>query len=224
MRNPNKGKGKQAQWLRDHANHADPKCLIWPFYRLPNGYGQLGYLGRMRYAHRMMCELAHGEPPTTKHEAAHKCGNGHQGCVNPKHLAWKTKAENRRESTSHGKGARNPYGTRGKLTDTDVAEIRASKGKMSNVEMAEKYGVSWTTINSILNGHHRARPPLFPHWKEEEDGKLRAALSSGLNFGETARLLGKSHNSVAARARRIGLQTNFDPHAPRGPKQPRPST
>ncbi|WP_028136144.1 HNH endonuclease [Bradyrhizobium japonicum] len=152
MRNPNKGKGKQAQWLRDHANHADPKCLIWPFYRLPNGYGQLGYLGRMRYAHRMMCELAHGAPPPDKPEAAHKCGSGHQGCVNPKHLIWKSKAENRRDSTAHGRGGRNRFGNKGKLRPDDIRIILDLKGKMRQVDIAARFGVDWTTISSIYCG------------------------------------------------------------------------
>lgn len=159
----NKGKGAAIKWLRDHADHHDPKCLIWPFYRMPTGYGSFGYLGKSYYAHRYMCELAHGEPTTPKHEAAHRCGNGHQGCVNPKHLAWKTKEENRRESTQHGKGGRNPYGNKGALKPADVARIWALKGTMRQIDIAAQYGVSWQVISGIYCGRHYKKyaPPQF---------------------------------------------------------------
>lgn len=157
-----KGQGRTYDFLNGLIGHQDAKCVKWPFYTNPNGYGQVGWHRKLTYAHRVMCELAHGAPPTPKHEAAHKCGNGHQGCVNPNHLIWRTKSENRQESTSHGKGGRHGYGSRGKLTDEQVAEIRASRGIVRNVDLAEKFGVSWTTINSILNGHHRKCAPAPP--------------------------------------------------------------
>ena len=149
-----KGQGAAIKWLRDRANHPDAKCLTWPFYRMPTGYGHFGYNGKRHYAHRMMCELAHGEAPTPKHEAAHRCGNGHLGCVNPQHLAWKTKDENRQESTRHGKGSRNRYGNKGALKPADVATIWDLKGKMRQVDIAAQFGVSWQVISGIYCGRH----------------------------------------------------------------------
>lgn len=148
-----KGKGAAIKWLRGHAAHPDPKCLDWPFCKMPTGYGSFGYLGKRLYAHRFMCELAHGQAPTPKHEAAHRCGNGHLGCVNPKHLAWKTKAENRRESTQHGKGTRNLGGNnKGRLTPIQVAEIRALRGQERQVDIAARFGISWQSVSMIQRG------------------------------------------------------------------------
>lgn len=149
-----KGKGAAIAWVRDHANHTDPKCLIWPFYRMPTGYGQFCYNGDNYYPHRYICELAHGPAPTAKHEAAHRCGNGHLGCVNPKHLAWKTKDENRQESTQHGKGGRNRYGNKGALKPADVARIWDMKGTMRQIDIAAQFGVSWQVISGIYCGRH----------------------------------------------------------------------
>lgn len=59
-----KGEGRAYQWLLDHQEHDGDYCLIWPFYRNPNGYGMLGYNGDNHWAHRFMCELANGPPPT----------------------------------------------------------------------------------------------------------------------------------------------------------------
>ena len=53
--------------------------------------------GRRQSAHRAMCELVHGPAPTPKHQAAHSCHRGCDGCVLPQHLHWATDAENRAE-------------------------------------------------------------------------------------------------------------------------------
>ncbi len=69
-------------------------CVVWPYSRNPQGYGQTYYSSEVMGAHRVMCILAHGEPPSPKHQAAHSCGNGRNGCVNPAHLRWATPKEN----------------------------------------------------------------------------------------------------------------------------------
>jgi hypothetical protein len=123
-----KGNGKAIQWIRDHQDYEHKDwCLMWPFYRL-RGYGSFGYLGKSYYAHRFMCELVHGKPPTPDHQAAHSCGNGHLGCVNPHHLSWKTQSENQLDCREHGTQAKNKRGTRGKLTMAIADQIRALKG------------------------------------------------------------------------------------------------
>ena len=88
----------------------DFDCLIWPFARDSDGYGQIALDGRVRHVHRIICEKTHGPPPTPTHEAAHSCGNGYLGCVNRRHLRWKTHKENMEEMSRHmknGYGARN---------------------------------------------------------------------------------------------------------------------
>lgn len=47
-----------------------------------------------QWLERHMCKLKNGDPPTPDHEAAHSCGNGKHGCINPNHLRWATDAEN----------------------------------------------------------------------------------------------------------------------------------
>ena len=66
-----KGKGRGLLWLKARIWHAGQECLIWPFSKTYQGYGQVGYGGKVRKAHRVMCELAHGPAPTSCHEAAH---------------------------------------------------------------------------------------------------------------------------------------------------------
>jgi hypothetical protein len=91
---------EQLTWLRMHVFYSGADCLYWPFARDRNGYcglieakGTMYIYGKIR-AHRLMCTIVNGAPPTSKHHAAHSCHNGHMGCIHPKHLHWATPAEN----------------------------------------------------------------------------------------------------------------------------------
>lgn len=123
----NKGRGLGIEFLRSLISHEGDECVIWPLFRDPqNGYGRIGYLGKHYWSHRLMCEMAKGPPPSPDHEASHSCGRGHEGCVHPKHLSWKTATENQRERRIHGTHGKG-QGYRFKLTPEKVAEIRAQK-------------------------------------------------------------------------------------------------
>lgn len=125
------------------------ECLVWPFSRTGKGYGQIWYDSKMRAVHREVCEREHGAPPTPKHEAAHLCGKGHEGCVNRKHLAWKTRAENEADKLVHGTSNRGERHKLTKLTEAQVFEIR--EAQETKAAIARRFGVSRTTINRILN-------------------------------------------------------------------------
>ena len=126
-------------------------CLIWPFGRLGNGYAMVNLPGRSSVVSRIVCETIHGlgDPAL---DAAHTCGNGHGGCVNPHHLVWKTRTENMADTLLHGtrrRGERNP---RVKLTADAVREIRTMRLSFTQQAIADKFGVSRLTVSSILNG------------------------------------------------------------------------
>jgi hypothetical protein len=80
----------------------DDTCLIWPFHRMKNGYCQFHYDGTMRLVHRAAYQVISGEPIPKGMEVAHSCGNGHLGCVNPKHLSLKTPLQNTHDKFAHG--------------------------------------------------------------------------------------------------------------------------
>src|SRR3990167_2955933 len=82
------------------------ECLLWPYHKGSNGYGMLWRDNRQQGVHRLACEAIHGPPPTPKHEAAHLCGKGHNGCCNPQHVRWATPAENCADALAHGTQAR----------------------------------------------------------------------------------------------------------------------
>lgn len=139
------GKGRSVTWLRERATYEGDDCLLWPFSTDGRGYGQFGHEGVMHKAHRFMCILAHGSQPNG-HEAAHDCGNGL--CCNPRHLSWKTRSGNQRDRRRHGTDG--PHkGKRHKLTPEKVAEIRKLQGKETVTALAQRFGVTRSTIRQV---------------------------------------------------------------------------
>lgn len=126
-------------------------CIVWPHSRGRDGYGNAIFVdGRRSRPHILVCEIKHGPRPTRRHEAAHSCGKGHEGCVNPTHLSWKTATENQQDRKFHGTyqyGELNPYA---KLSAVQVKEIRVLGGTMSMREIAEMYGISRRNVSHIL--------------------------------------------------------------------------
>jgi hypothetical protein len=148
----NKGNGAGITFLRNLISHDGDECVKWPLSDDGRGYGIVGFNGARLKAHRVMCELVHGPAPTPQHHAAHSCGNGHLGCVNPRHLSWKTPVENMADSVEHGTARFGKGRQRVKLTVEQVREIMALKGVRSQIEIGERFGVSWRHIGKIHRG------------------------------------------------------------------------
>lgn len=137
--------GEGLKWIEGHKDYAEQGCLIWPFGR--GGYPAVYVNGKKVWAHRYMCELAHGAPPSDRHEAAHSCGRGNFGCIAPLHLRWATPEQNSADKRLHGtsnQGARNPMA---KLDEQKVREIRAATGKHKDI--AKAFGIARGTVGDI---------------------------------------------------------------------------
>ncbi|AXH76956.1 MAG: HNH endonuclease [Caudoviricetes sp.] len=139
------------EWVEQHKDYKSYECLIWPFSRADNGYGRSSAGGRSISAHRLMCEAVHGEPPTNKHVAAHSCGNGRLGCVNPRHLRWATKTENEHDKFLHGTMPIGEAHHNSKLTNSDALAIRQLSKRSSLASIARRYGVATPTIWKIVH-------------------------------------------------------------------------
>lgn len=143
--------GQALLWLEEHKTFDGTDCLLWPFGKLPLGYGAVYKDGKNLMAHRVMCEYRNGPPPTPKHQAAHNCGKGHLGCVNPTHVSWKTCTDNHADKIIHGTSVRGERNCNAKLTRENVRAIRSTKG-YSQDELGRRYGVSGSVVSSIKRG------------------------------------------------------------------------
>lgn len=151
-----KGRGAAVTWLRDRVDHKGDDCLIWPF-AIIRGYGCVCVNNVSHYAHRFMCELVHGPAPDPKYHAAHSCGKGQLGCVNPNHIFWKSASENERDKRGHGTMYRGGY--RKKLRPEEVIAIRLLRDIRTQEELAAMFYVSRRNIGSILEGRTWAYLP-----------------------------------------------------------------
>ena len=133
------------------AKLADPDaCVPWPFCRSGGGYGQTWLSGRAEGAHVRMCRDVYGKPAQKGLVAAHSCGV--RICVNPHHLRWATYGENNEDAKEHGTalmGDRHPLS---KLSTDDVREIKRLRGKVSQLALAIRFGVSQVKISQIHLG------------------------------------------------------------------------
>ena len=148
----NARKGEPLRWLESHVDFAGDDCLPWPFAKHPERGEATIQDRRTRQAARLMCILAHGAPPASDSQAAHECGKGHLGCVNPRHLSWKSPKENCWDKVRHGTQLRGSLVPQAKLTEVQVRAIRAASGELRQFELAEAFGVHVQTIGDVLAG------------------------------------------------------------------------
>lgn len=106
--------------------------------------------------HNLVAHAFLAPAPGPNYEVNHKDGDKHRNVVS--NLEWMTRSENILHSYRTLKrpvrdmsGSKNP---RAKLTDAQVAEIRALKGKLTQKALAERFRVSKATIFYVLKGEH----------------------------------------------------------------------
>lgn len=144
--------GEMQRWLEANFGFEGSDCLIWPFARNKrDGRGMLKFRGLSMSSARAMCILANGAPPTPRHEAAHSCGNGHEGCVNPNHLRWATKKENADDRVMHGTSPVGEKHPRAILTDDKVREMRRLAPTHKRRDLAAMFDVSYETVIDVVN-------------------------------------------------------------------------
>lgn len=134
-------------WFTAHIGHVGEECLIWPYSCCTAGYGSFMFKRKLLLAHREMCRVTHGEPPTPKHHAAHSCGN--RRCINPAHLSWKTAKDNQLDRRRHGTQT---VSGRRKITLQQAEQIKRLKGMETSIVTAARYGVTESNVRLIQSG------------------------------------------------------------------------
>ncbi len=112
-------------------------CWVWQGYCLPGGYGQLTFRRDSWLAHRLSYYRHYGELPAGDLQVHHTCAN--RACLNPDHLEAATPVENRRAAPT-------------KLDPEKVAQIRDLGDRLSQGEIAARFGVDRSMIGHVLRG------------------------------------------------------------------------
>lgn len=136
----------QRYFIEEVIPYEGDECLLWP-YHTARGYGRVRYEGKKQDAHRLICTIAHGEPPSADHEAAHWCGV--RACCNKKHIRWATSAENKADMVAHGTRLKGESHGRRRLTEEQAKQIVALTGMEFQRETAERFGVCEGTVQYI---------------------------------------------------------------------------
>jgi hypothetical protein len=98
--------GAGLNWLKAFRSYDGDKCLLYPFATAANPRGSLRYNFKEMEAHRAMCLMVNKLPDNPKAMALHRCGNGHLGCVTPKHLYWGDASKNAQDAAEHRRGGK----------------------------------------------------------------------------------------------------------------------
>lgn len=140
---------KIEQWIEYAAGYAEDDCLKWPFARTSRGYA----CTRKTTVPRLILERVVGPPPNGEYQAAHSCGKGHEGCVNPRHLRWASPLSNAADRVIHGTNLYGQKSPASKMTEKQVLEIRGDRRSgMTYKDIAQKHLCSVGCVRGITSG------------------------------------------------------------------------
>lgn len=130
-------------------------CWKWSGAKI-KGYGRLFVAGKHKYAHRLSWEIHFGPIPNGM-MVCHRCDNPE--CSNPDHLFLGTAADNMQDKMKKGrwkggnkKGAVTGLKNGRAVLDWEkVALIRSSRGIETQQTLAQRFGVSPSTVSQIWN-------------------------------------------------------------------------
>lgn len=146
--------GEPLSWIERNASHEGEGCLPYPYEVSRYGYGTLRHEGVRRPASRVMCIVAHGQPPRDGMDAAHSCGN--RICCNPRHLRWASRGENNLDAVKAGTWMKGERARTAKLTKAEVRKARKMKGRATAKDVGVRFGVTEAAIHHIWSGRHWA--------------------------------------------------------------------
>lgn len=124
-------------------------CWIWSGALGQDGYGKTSSKGKDIRAHRWAWHLFKGAIPEGM-QVCHRCDV--PTCCNPGHLFVGSHMDNERDKRAKGRDFKLPPHRETKLTEKQVAEIRAARGNVRQVDLAKRYGVHHSHISRIQTG------------------------------------------------------------------------
>lgn len=135
-------------------------CLEWTGSKDKNGYGRMRINDKPILVHRIAWEIHNGPIPEGRH-ILHYCDN--PSCIRIDHLFLGDALANSQDciqkGRDHKRGLRGENHNLAKLTENQVMEIRASSERGKT--LAERHGVTQTTISEIRKGHSWGHLPIL---------------------------------------------------------------
>lgn len=132
--------------LESHIKIKSNGCWEWTGHTTCNGYGIIQLGGRLHRkrtrAHKVAYELYMGPIPEGM-LVLHKCDN--KLCVNPEHLELGDHSKNLKDAW--GRGIRHPK--KSKLSDKDFLYIYNNPKSLTQINLAEMFGISRSRVSSI---------------------------------------------------------------------------
>jgi hypothetical protein len=139
-----------SEWTRGGCNPR--RTGVWKLLKgTRNRRGHLRYnlRGGMRSGHQLVLEAFVGPCPPGM-ECCH--GNDIPDDNRIENLRWDTPKSNGEDRVRNGGQVRGEAHHQAKLTEGEVREILALRGKLSQREIAKRFGVSQVNVGLILNG------------------------------------------------------------------------
>ena len=127
-----------------------PGCVIWLRCATKGGYGQRGHQRKNWYVHRLSWTLENGPIPPGLF-VLHHCDE--KRCFNVEHLFLGTQADNLADMVRKGRSAYGARNGQAKLSDVQVAEIRADP--RSQRRIAKEYGIVQQHVSALKTGFRR---------------------------------------------------------------------
>lgn len=121
-------------------------CWEWHGSIGPRGYGRVSINRKNQTVHRYVLQFL-GHDMSGLH-ARHRCRS--RNCYNPDHLEPGTPKENQADRLRDGTRFGEVVGS-AKLSRSQVVEIRAIGTAMTQVQIANRFGISARQVRNILN-------------------------------------------------------------------------
>ena len=123
-------------------------CIEATGYADKDGYRFKRVDGKLERAHRYAYEQHNGSIPAGV-VVMHTCDN--PACINPEHLVAGTHQDNMTDKVSKSRQKRGENDSRGKLTETQVKQIRChSLNGLTALLLAKMFGVGDMTIHRVI--------------------------------------------------------------------------